>query len=159
MNTDNFVKKLLGNTILIFVLIVILIIIATYLSFQKIETYKFLVVINVISAIIIFVLLSVNDHYKSKTGYELIEGGNPSQIDDQKIKYFNSIFDNPPSSQSFQVSNQIPLQLGGGLNNNSSLNNNVPLNVPMLRQEIMPTSNTVVDDVDKQIENIIKELQ
>lgn len=148
MNTDNLTRKILSNTIIMFVIIVILVLIATYLSFKKIETYKFLIVINVITAIIIFVLLSVNDYYKSSTGYDLLPDEKTSGLDDQKIKYFNNIFDNPNVPQP-----NVPSNPGLG---NPGLNNpglgNPGLNNPGL------ISGGIMDEVDQQIENIIKEM-
>lgn len=137
MNVDRFLKKLISNTVFIFVIIIIIIIIATYLSFKKIETYKFLVVINIISSIIIFILLSLNDHYKSSSGYELLpmetHGGG---IDDDKIKYFNNIFDNTTGG-----ANILPV----------ITNTNV--------ETELNTTGEIIDDVDQQIENIIRELK
>lgn len=136
MKSDNIFKSLLSNTIIIFVCIVFLMVIITYLSFKKIETYKFLIVTNIIAGIIIFVLLSLNDHYKTTSGYDLltddkmITGG----IDENKIKYFNSIFDGSTLPPTSNVSSS-----------NSAGSDKV--------------EGSTMDDMDKQIEDIIKELQ
>lgn len=130
MKSDNIFKTLFSNTIVIFILIVILMLIITYLCFQKIETYKFLVVLNVIGAIIIFVLLSLNDHFKSTSGYDILpEEKVVGGIDENKIKYFNNIFDG-----------------GKPTSTDSSLPDDT-------------VKGDTMDDVDKQIEDIIKELQ
>lgn len=125
MKTDNLFKSLISNTIIIFIIIVILMLVITYLSFKKIETYKFLIAINVIAGIIIFILLSMNDHFKCSSGYNLLSDNNPI-IDENKVKYFNNILDN---------------NIVGG--------DNIKGN----------TLDSVSDDIDKQIENIIKEIQ
>lgn len=149
MYGDNIVKKLLSNTIFVFVIIVILMLVATYLSFRKIETYKFLIVINVISSIVIFILLSVNEYYKSSTGYEILHDEKIGGLGDQKIKYFNNIFDNT-----------TPLTTGGSAPGSYNPTPILPTNFGGNNSTALAGGSTeVMDDVDQKIEEIIKELQ
>jgi len=137
-NNPNIYKNILGNTIVIFAIIVIILLVVTYLAFKKVETYKFLIVMNIITAIIIFILLTLNDHYKfGDFSKQDITGDH--KVDEEKLKYFNNIlgtYGNPSSS----TTGNLTSISGTGMNN-------------------IGGGNTIVDDVDMEIESLIKELK
>lgn len=109
----DFYKNILGNTVVVFVIIVILLLIVTYLVFKKVETYKYVIIINIISSIIIFVLLSLNDHYKNvnnNTKYDIVGG---HKADETKLKYFSNILNdgNSNSESDSPVTDNVDLEI------------------------------------------------
>lgn len=133
-DNPNIYRNILGNTVVIFAVIVIILLVVTYLAFKKVETYKFIIIMNIISAIIIFVLLTINDHYKYGD-FSKRDVTSEHKVDEEKLKYFNNILGSYGNGNT------------GSSNSTSSYGSN-----------IMGGNDTIVDNVDMQIESLIKEL-